>query len=103
MTEPRPVQLTSLAASTIRNAEAWWRVNRTAAPNAIREELERAFAIIAAQPGIGSRAASVRLSGVRRIHLTRIKYDLYFRVLAAPDRVEVLALWHSRRDQGPPI
>jgi plasmid stabilization system protein ParE len=103
MIESLPVEISALAAQHIRQAEEWWRINRTAAPNAVREELERVFTILAAQPRVGPRADSVKLKNVRRIHLPRIKYDLYYKVTGAPLRVEVVALWHSRRGKGPPI
>lgn len=41
MSEPLPVEITALAAQLIRNAETWWRVNRTLAPNAVRQEIEQ--------------------------------------------------------------
>jgi plasmid stabilization system protein ParE len=103
MNQPLPVELTALATRHIREAESWWRLNRSAAPNAIREELERAFSFIAAQPRMGSRAMNVRLPAVRRIFLPLIKYYLYYHVATLPDRVEVVALWHARRGDGPPI
>jgi plasmid stabilization system protein ParE len=103
MTEPLPVELTALAAQQIRKAEAWWRVNRTAAPNAIREELQRAFTLIALQPRIGSAAVNVKLQGVRRIFLRRIKYHVYWHLVSEPQRVEVVAFWHGRRGKGPPL
>jgi plasmid stabilization system protein ParE len=103
MSDPLTVEITALAASHIRTAEEWWRRNRPAAPNAVRQELERAFALIAGQPRIGSRATNVKLPGVRRIYLPVIKQFLYFHVIAAPERVEVVALWHARRETGPPI
>ena len=53
MNDPLPVELTDLAARHIREAESWWRVNRRAAPNAVRQEVERAVALIAVQPRIG--------------------------------------------------
>jgi hypothetical protein len=46
MSEPRPIQITALAAQHIRTAEEWWRENRQAAPNAVRLELQRAFVLI---------------------------------------------------------
>ena len=103
MSDPRPVEITALAARHIRVAEEWWRRHRPAAPNAVRQELERAFTLIASQPGIGSRATNVKLPGVRRIYLPVIKQFLYFHVVALPNRVEVVALWHARRETGPPI
>ena len=103
MTEPLPVVITALAAQHIRKAEEWWRENRAAAPHAVREELQRVLFLIARQPRIGSRATNVRMSGVRRIFLPTIKYHVYYQELPSPDRVEVLAFWHSRRGTGPAI
>lgn len=103
MKELLPVQVTGVAARQIREAEAWWRPNRTAAPNAIQEELQRAFALVASQPDIGGRAANVKLPNVRRIYLPRVKYHLYYHVIDAPERVEVVAFWHSRRGAAPPV
>lgn len=103
MSEPLPIEITALAASHIRKAEEWWRINRTLAPNAVRQELQRAFAFIARQPRIGSRAANVKLEGVRRIYLPIIKQYLYYHLVGVPERIEVVALWHARRGKGPPI
>ena len=50
MSELLHVEVSAGAAGQIREAEAWWRTNRHKAPNAIREELERASALVAAQP-----------------------------------------------------
>lgn len=77
MSEPLHVEVSELAAEQIRAAEAWWRLNRPKAPNAIREELERASSLIALQPGIGTRIRNATLVGVRRVLLARIHYDLY--------------------------
>jgi len=103
MSEPLPVTFTALAARHIRKAEEWWRENRMLAPNAVRQELERALMLIAGQPRIGSRAINVQTPGVRRIFLPIIKQHLYYHILESPDRVEVVALWHARRGKGPPI
>ena len=40
---------------------------------------------------------------VRRIHLSRLRYDLYYRVTPDKKTVIVLALWHSSRSTGPHI
>jgi len=103
MTERLDVHVTALAAGHIRQAESWWRENRQAAPDAVRLELQRAFGLIAAHPRIGSRAASVRLPDVRRIYIPTIKYHLYYHVIGSPEYVEIVALWHKSRGDGPPI
>jgi plasmid stabilization system protein ParE len=96
-----PVRITPGAAAQIREAAAWWHQNRPSAPGAIHEELERAFNLLALQPHLGARARNTRLRGLRRIHLSRVRYHLYYRV--ATDAVEVVAFWHSNRGAGPPL
>lgn len=103
MTEPLAVEVSNLATSQIAAADEWWCVNRPKAPRAIAEELERAVQLISAQPHLGARARNASLEGVRRLHLARIRYHLYYRVVEVPRRVEVLAFWHVRRGSGPPI
>lgn len=103
MTEPLHVEFTDPAADQVREAETWWRLNRRAAPNAIREEIEHLLPIMALQPRIGARAKGVKLKGVRRIHIKRINYHLYYHVTGDPEFLEVVALWHSSRGSGPPI
>jgi len=89
VSEPLAIALTVSAAAQIRSAEDWWRVNRPKAPNAIREDLERASSLISIQPKVGAHARSVALSGIRRLHLARIRYDLYYRVLDPQGPIEI--------------
>ena len=101
MSHPLHIEVSDLAKAQIRAAEDWWRLNRPKAPNAIREELERAASLISVQPQIGARARNVALSGVRRLHLARVHYYVYYRVVAEPEQVEVLAFWHVSRGDNP--
>ena len=94
-----PVQITRRASAQIGEAASWWFENRPAARGALKEELNHACDLISHQPEVGARAANVKLAGVRRIHLSRVRYFLYYRVHAT--RIEILALWHSSRGQGP--
>ena len=103
MNEPLHIEISALAAAHVRTAETWWGLNRPKAPGAIRAELERASSLIALQPEIGTRARNIALAGVRRLHLGRIRYDLYYRLVEAPRRLEILALWHASRGRLPPI
>ncbi|MCL4684983.1 type II toxin-antitoxin system RelE/ParE family toxin [Myxococcota bacterium] len=103
MTARVPVKPTHRAATEIRRASAWWRANRPAAPFALADDLERALELVAAQPGIGARARNAKKEGVRRLLLSRTGYHLYYQVNAEAGRVEVLALWHSRRGRDPAV
>ena len=98
-----PVRVVGTAARAIIEAAEWWASNRPKAPEAFAEELEGAPQLLAAQPEIGARAQNTRLNGVRRIHLTRIRYYLYYRVSESPPAIEVLALWHASRGSVPQI
>ena len=103
MNDPLQIVVSELADQQIRDADRWWRENRLKAPNAIREELERIGALIAFRPHLGARAVNVRLRGVRRIHIERIHYAVYYRVVGSPEQLEIVAFWGSRRGSGPPI
>jgi hypothetical protein len=103
VSRPLHIEVSDLAKAQIRAADEWWRLNRPKAPNAIREELERAALLISIQPEIGARARNVSLAGVRRLHLARIRYYVYYRVITQPERVELLAFWHVGRGSAPPL
>jgi plasmid stabilization system protein ParE len=100
---PLPIRVVSSAASAIKEAAEWWVTNRPKAPDAFSEELKRAFHLIASHPGIGARAQNVVLPDVRRIHLARVHYHLYYRVRTDSPAIEVLALWHTSRGTEPPL
>ena len=59
----------------------------------IEQEVSRAVAILAMNPGLGVRIREGALNGVRRLQLPRIRCYLYYRVGA--DSLEVLAFWHT--------
>ena len=98
-----PIVVTASAAAAIQEAEAWWSENRDSGSELIADELERALGLIALHPAIGAHASNVALAGVRRIHLSRIRYHLYYRVSPAGDRIEVLAFWHTSRGSEPSL
>ena len=102
MKSPLSVRIVSSAARAITEAATWWATNRPKAPDAFVTDLENALKLIALHPGMGARATNEKLEGVRRIHLARIHYHLYYRVTAEP-AVEVLALWHTSRRDDPPL
>ena len=101
MTSQLKIQVAQSAAQQITEVSEWWQKNRPDAPDAIREELQRVFALISSRPEIGALAVNTSLPGIRRVHLARIRYHLYYRVTAYA--VEVLAFWHSSRGSRPPL
>ena len=103
MSGPLPVRIVSSAARAIVEAAEWWAANRPKAPDAFAVELERALQLLASQPAIGAQVRNVKLAGVRRIHLPRVHYHLYYRVVSEPARMEILALWHTKRGTSPDL
>ena len=71
--------------------------DRKASPDALVEELSRVFDLLSATPLIGQ---SARL-GTRRLLLKRVHYFLYYRYRPNAKRVEIVALWHTRRMKQP--
>jgi hypothetical protein len=84
VSEALHIEISARAAAQVRTAETWWGLNRPKAPGAIRAELERGSSLIALQPQIGARATNIALPGVRRLHLARIHYDLYYQLSKGP-------------------
>ena len=97
------VRPTPLAAGQIRNEARWWRRNRTKAPTLFRDELRRAFALIAEHPEAGAMVEDAELAGVRRVLLVATQHYVYYRVNRTAKRVEVLAVWSTRFGESPPL
>ena len=97
------VSPTPLAADQIRIEAQWWRRNRTRAPGLFRAELRRAFTLIAQYPEAGAVADDVELRDVRRVLLVTTQHYLYYRIDKAAKRIEVLAVWSTRRGEPPPL
>jgi plasmid stabilization system protein ParE len=101
--EELSVRIVTSAALAIKEAAEWWSSNRPQAPKAFVEELQRALELIGSQPMIGARARNLKTSGMRRIHLTRVHYYLYYRLTSDSETIDVLALWHTSRGKAPPL
>ena len=95
------VRVTKRAQAQIDRAAQWWDENRDLAPEAFDEDLAKAFLLLNAEPRVGAPVPGARAEGVRRLHLARTRYHLYYRIRA--DVVEVLALWHTSRGRGPTL
>ena len=95
------IRLWDQAAREIEEANDWWRANRQGSPEALSDEVARAFDLISLQPGVGAPARSGRLRGVRRLLLPRVGYFLHYRVAPDQSEVQILSFWHARRGTGP--
>jgi plasmid stabilization system protein ParE len=54
------VKISARAGSQIRRAAQWWLENRPAAPGAIAEDISESLALLAEQPGIGTKYEGAR-------------------------------------------
>jgi plasmid stabilization system protein ParE len=86
------VRVTKRAQAQIDRAAVWWDDNRPLAPEAFDEELAEAFSLLSLEPGIGAPVSNTRAQGMRRLHLARIHYFLYY--CTRGGEVQVLAMWH---------
>jgi plasmid stabilization system protein ParE len=99
LTASLAIRVSARAAAQIEQAAAWWEENRPSAPGAIRSDVAEILVILAVQPGIGAPARRGRAQGIRRASLSRIHYNLYYRVSSGA--IEVLAFWHMSRGRQP--
>lgn len=98
----RRIRVSQAAAVQIDQANDWWLANRPMAPHTLVEELERGFDLLRTLPGAGQRVAHPRHPKLRRLHLGRVRYFLYY-LEADDENLDVLALWHSSRGSEPPV
>ena len=95
------LRITGRAASEVERADEWWCTNRPSAPRAFREDLKAALDLLLKQAGVGVKVGNARLDGIRRLHLARVRYFVYYRVNG--DELVVLSVWHSSRRAGPSL
>jgi len=94
------VKVVRRAARQIEDGAAWWVENRPSAPDALRG-ICGSPRVDRQTPNIGAKALNAKLEGVRRIHLSRIRYHLYYRARFEARTIDVLAFWHTSRGGGP--
>jgi plasmid stabilization system protein ParE len=90
---------TPAADAQIEAADTWWREHRPSATDLFANELSQAFALIAAMPTSAPRFAHAHVRGLRRLFMAKTKYHVYD-VYGGTGAV-VLAVWSSRRGEGP--
>ena len=89
------------AATEIDRVAGWWAAHRPAAPGVVRKDLEAALALLVDQPSLGGQVPTATSPGIRRFHVDRIHYWVYYRV--RENRLEVVSVWHSSRGAGPSV
>lgn len=100
----RVVYESQLVLLEIERALEWWRANRDKAPDALESDLEQAIDDLETRGAmIGTPVRHARLSNVRRLHLRRARFFLYFRLSADHETIAVLSLWHASRGTTPLI
>lgn len=95
------LHITNRAARELNRIGEWWALNRPAAPGAVSEDLQAALTLLIERPNLGSLVPQASSAGVRRFHIDRIRYWVYYRVRG--NSLEVLSVWHSSRGTGPTV
>ena len=96
------IELTAQAGQQLAQAREWWRANRDKAPHAFDDDVSALFSLLEGRPELVGRALEQE-PAVRRVHLRRIRYYAYFRVVDEGERVQIVALWHTSRDGAPTL
>tara|TARA_R110002096_G_scaffold77896_3_gene183187 strand:- start:15051 stop:15347 length:297 start_codon:yes stop_codon:yes gene_type:complete len=76
-------------------AAAWWQVHRDKAPELLNGEFREALALLAEHPDTGLLAEDNE--EIRRFLLRKSRYAVFYRVNEDELQVELLAFWHSSR------
>jgi plasmid stabilization system protein ParE len=93
------VELSAEAQAQVDRIDAWWRENRTAAPDLFAEELEAALRMLSERPALAVQYAAK--PSVRRLLLRRTHHHLY--VIEEAARLYVVAIWSAHRERGPAL
>lgn len=88
------------AKEQIREAERWWRRERSKAPTAFTDELREAFTLLLAHPLAGRPIDDDRFRAVRRLSLNRTHYYLYYEISGL--EVVIVGLRHQHRTSEAP-
>ena len=86
-----------------RAIDAWWRVNRPAAPGLFTDEVASKLVLLGQAPDIGRIYEHPDVPGVRRLYMPRTKYHIYYVHDSEAREVAVLAIWSALRGQGPDL
>jgi plasmid stabilization system protein ParE len=89
------------SAAQARAADAWWREHRLAAPSLFADELAGALRLLRKFPGIGAPYPPKAELGVRRVLLSKTRYQLYYAYDQEKGLLGVLAIWSCLRGQPP--
>lgn len=96
-----PYVIKARAVRELERLAQWWAENRTAAPGAVRLDLEGALFVLTRHPALGQEVVTGRPIQIRRHLLGRTQHWLYFRVKS--DVLEVLPVWSTRRGSDPKV
>ncbi len=88
------VELSPEALTHAELIDAWWIVNRPAAPTLFLDELEAAIRQLEATPHI-------ELPAARRLLMPRTRYHVYYAIEDDDSVVRIHAVWHTSRGHGP--
>jgi plasmid stabilization system protein ParE len=97
------VVLTPRARRRARAVSAWWRANRTTAPDLFERELVSILEVIAVEPRAARFYAKVGSQTIRRVLLEKTDQHVYFAVDERAESVLILTIWGARRRTGPQL
>jgi plasmid stabilization system protein ParE len=97
------LRIAAAADEQIERIDVWWQANRHAAPDLFAQELADALEALTERTTVGVAHCERRGVTVRRLLLRRSRYHVYFSYDEGADIVDVRAVWHAERGQGPSL
>lgn len=94
------VELSDEARAQVHEIDAWWRENRSAAPDLFANELAQVLTRLEDEPTLGTSYKAGR-NKVRRLLLRRTHYHLYF--VEQAGGLFVVAVWSAYRGRAPKL
>ena len=95
------VEVTPRAALQLEAAAVWWASNRPTAPDAIRLDFQEAKVLLSRQPGVGARSSTARYPDLRRLYLSRVRYEWRLLKPKCPVTLKNQPLRHSGEGRNP--
>jgi plasmid stabilization system protein ParE len=95
------IRISGRARARIRDQDAWWRQNRSEAPDLFKQELRIAFERILRAPKVRPVHATIEGAPVWRVRLPVTEQHVYFTIDDAVDEVVIETVWGARRKRGP--
>jgi plasmid stabilization system protein ParE len=83
--------------------DVWWREHRPSAPGLFARELADAWALVAANPKIGTVYTLLDGEPVRKVYMPRTRHHVYYTYNQDDGEIVIHAVWGAPKGRGPKL